>query len=59
MTEIDCPNITGAKAPVAPVLNTPLQCKTYFEIPSGLLLSAKRLIKALQTNGDIIYHLIR
>ena len=24
MTVIDCPNITGAKAPVAPVLNTPL-----------------------------------
>ena len=24
MTVIDCPNIAGAKAPVAPVLNTPL-----------------------------------
>ena len=24
MTVIDCPNITGAKAPIAPVLNTPL-----------------------------------
>ena len=24
MTVIDCSNITGAKAPVAPVLNTPL-----------------------------------
>ena len=26
MTVIDCPNIAGPKAPVAPVLNTPLQC---------------------------------
>ena len=25
MTVIDCPNITGAKAPIAPVLNTPLE----------------------------------
>ena len=28
MTVIDCPNIAGAKAPIAPVLNTPLQALT-------------------------------
>ena len=27
MTVIDCPNIAGAKAPIAPVLNTPLHLK--------------------------------
>ena len=26
MTVIDCLNIAGAKAPIAPVLNTPLLC---------------------------------
>ena len=29
VTVIDCPNIAGAKAPIAPVLNTPLLFVTY------------------------------
>ena len=30
MTVIDCSNITGAKAPIAPVLNTPLLCYDFY-----------------------------
>ena len=44
VTVIDCPNIAGAKAPVAPVLNTPL---------SQIIKGAIRKQVKLQPNHNI------